>query len=229
MTGYLFNGENFAMIIQILDIFATFVFAVSGAFRAVKHELDLLGVLVLSAVTGVGGGMIRDALFGITPPMAFRNENYLLVCMLAGLTVFLMAPVIAKRWDLFLMADAVGLGLFSAIGAEKAVSLGLGPMGIMFSGAVTATGGGVIRDILVREIPDVIKEDFYATASIIGAAVFYSLSGLFPSNLHVFAASFLITMMLRFFAMKRKIHLPRVRRLPESPSRLTKKRKDKKH
>lgn len=212
-----------------MDIFATFVFAVSGAFRAVKHELDLLGVLVLSAATGVGGGIIRDALFGITPPMAFRDENYLLVCMLAGLIVFFIAPSIAKRWDMVLMADAIGLGLFTAIGAEKAVSLGLGPMGVMFSGAVTATGGGVIRDILVREIPDVIKEDFYATAALAGGAVVYFSYSLNLSNLHSFLVGFLFTTFLRFLAMRIRIKLPKVKRLPESPSKLTKKRKKQEH
>lgn len=213
------------MIIQIIDILATFVFALSGAFRAVKYELDLLGVLVLATATGVGGGIIRDVMFGPAPPMAFRNENYLLVCFLAGLTVFLTAPWIAKRWNIVLMADAIGLGLFTAIGSEKAVSMGLGPIGVMFSGAVTATGGGVIRDILVREIPDVVREDFYATAAIAGGAVFYlsSLSGLSGSN--AFLASFAFTTLARFIAMKIKIRLPKVKSLPESPSRLTRKRR----
>lgn len=213
------------MIIHIIDIFATFVFAVSGAFRAVKHELDLLGVLVLSIATGVGGGITRDIILGTTPPVAFRDENYLLVCILAGFTVFLVAPWIAKRWNIVLIADAVGLGLFSATGAEKAMSLGLGPIGVMFSGALTATGGGVIRDILVREIPDVIKEDFYATAAIAGGAVFYFSSGHGISNFYSFMASFVFTTMLRFIAMHVKIKLPKVKRLPDSPSRLTKSRK----
>lgn len=214
------------MVIYITDIFATFVFAVSGAFRAVKHELDLLGVLVLSIATGVGGGIIRDIMLGITPPVAFRDEKYLLVCILAGFTVFLVAPWIAKRWDAVLIADAVGLGLFSAAGAEKAMSMGLGPIGVMFSGAITATGGGVIRDILVREIPDVIKDDFYATAAIVGGAVFYFLSGYGLPDFYVFMASFVFTTALRFIAMHVRIRLPRVKRLPDSPSRLTKNRRN---
>lgn len=213
------------MIIYLMDIIATFVFAVSGGFRAVKHELDLLGVLVLSTATGIGGGVIRDIIFGTTPPMSFRDERYLLVCILAGLIVFLIAPRIAKRWDLVLVADAVGLGLFSAIGAEKAFSMGLGPMGIMFSGAITATGGGIIRDILVREIPDVIRTDFYATAAIAGGAVFYFSANSGIGNHQAFIISLLFTISLRLIAMYAGLRLPKVRRLPDSPSKLTRNRK----
>ncbi len=213
------------MIIYLMDILATFVFAISGGFRAVKHELDLLGVLVLATATGIGGGVIRDVIFGTTPPMAFRDERYLLVCFVAGLLVFLIAPRIARRWDMVLIADAVGLGLFAAIGAEKANSIGLGPVGIMFSGAITATGGGIIRDILVREIPDVIRTDFYATAAIAGGAVFYFSVRLGLGNFQAFVISLLFTISLRLIGMYAGFRLPKVRRLPESPSKLTKNRK----
>lgn len=214
------------MIIHLMDIIATFVFAVSGGFRAVKHELDLLGVLVLSTATGIGGGVIRDVIFGTTPPLSFCDENYLLVCILAGLTVFLIAPRIARRWDMVLIADAVGLGLFTAIGAEKAISMGLGPIGIMLSGAITATGGGIIRDILVREIPDVLRTDFYATASIAGGALFYLSIRLGTDSFQAFIISLLFTISLRLIAMYAGFKLPKVRRLPDSPSKLTRNRKN---
>ncbi|NCQ32918.1 MAG: TRIC cation channel family protein, partial [Armatimonadetes bacterium] len=85
-------------VIDALDLLGTLVFAVSGAFRAVKYELDILGVLVLSVATGVGGGIIRDVVLGATPPAAFRDETYLLLCILGGLVVFVAAPTIAPRW-----------------------------------------------------------------------------------------------------------------------------------
>ena len=213
------------MIIYCMDILATFVFALSGAFRAVKHELDLLGLLVLATATGVGGGILRDLVCGDTPPMAFKNETYLLVCLLAGFLVFLTAPWIARRWNMVMIADAIGLGLFSAIGAQKAMSLGFGPLGVMFSGAVTATGGGIIRDILVRRIPDVIQEDFYATAAILGGAVFYCAARCGLPELQAFAVSLIFTIALRFIAMYMGLKLPKVRRLPASPSTLTRDRK----
>ncbi len=213
------------MIIYCMDILATFVFALSGAFRAVKHELDLLGLLVLATATGIGGGVIRDVVCGDTPPMAFKDETYLLVCLLAGFLVFLLAPLIARRWDVVMIADAIGLGLFSAIGAQKAMSLGLGPLGVMFSGAVTATGGGIIRDILVRRIPDVIQEDFYASAAIAGGAVFYLAARCGLSDLRAFTFSLVVTVCLRLIAMYKGMRLPKVSRLPASPSTLTRNRK----
>jgi len=184
-----------------------------------------MGRVAPQTATGVGGGLMRDVVCGDTPPMAFKNETYLLVCLLAGFLVFLSAPWIARRWNMVMIADAVGLGLFSAIGAQKAMSLGFGPLGVMFSGAVTATGGGIIRDILVRRIPDVIREDFYATAAIFGGAVFYLAAWYGLSDLPAFAVSLIFTVSLRFIAMYKGLKLPKVRRLPASPSKLTRDRK----
>jgi len=117
--------------INFLDIFGTFVFAISGAFRAVKYELDLLGVLVLSVATGVGGGVVRDLILGFTPPAAFQNETYLLVCFVGGLLVFIGSTKIATRWDCVMASDALGLSVFAAIGAAKASICGLCTIGII--------------------------------------------------------------------------------------------------
>ncbi len=194
--------------LYILDLFGTFVFALSGGFRAIRHDLDLLGVLVLSVATGVGGGLIRDMLLGDTPPAAFRDEWYLGVCLAGGLFVFFMAPKVAKRWNRVMVADAIGLGLFAGIGAVKAQSFGLGPIGIVMMAILTATGGGVIRDLLVLEIPAVIKKDFYATAALLGgvALLFAEYFGL-PSEYLLFVA-FAVTTGLRFVAMKTNLALP---------------------
>lgn len=209
----------------LLDILGTLVFAVSGAFRAVKYELDFLGVLVLAVATGVGGGILRDILIGSVPPAAFRDETYLFVCLLGGLLVFLAAPKIARRWDLVMAADAVGLGVFSAIGAAKAAEFHLGPLGIVMMSVLTATGGGVIRDILVSEIPAVIRVDFYATAALCGGLCFLAagLAGL-GETLQIIS-SILVATGLRLVAMIYRINLPRVHSLPESPTELTQKRK----
>ena len=97
-----------------LDLFGTLVFAVTGAFRAVKYELDILGVLVLSVFTGVGGGILRDVILGSYPPAVFTNEIYFLVCLCGGLLVFFTAPRIAQWWHLVKIFDAIGLGVFAA-------------------------------------------------------------------------------------------------------------------
>jgi uncharacterized membrane protein YeiH len=213
------------MTIFILDIFGTFVFAVSGAFRAVRHELDILGVLVLSIGTGVGGGIIRDILLGCAPPAAFQDERYLLVSVLGGLIVFVAANKIAPRWDCVMIADAIGLSVFAAIGSAKAQMFGLGVIGIIMMAAITATGGGVIRDMLVREIPAILRTDFYATAAILGGVCFVAAEHLALSkSIQLFSAA-AVTFCLRVLAMKYGISLPKVHSLPASPSQLTQIRK----
>ncbi len=213
--------------IYVLDIFGTFVFAVSGAFRAARHELDLLGVLVLAIATGVGGGIIRDVTLGYTPPAAFQDEIYLLVCLMGGLVVFFAANKIAPRWDCVMIADAVGLSVFAAIGSAKAQMHGLGGIGIIMMAAITATGGGLIRDVLVREIPAILRADFYATAALLGGACFIATGRLGYSQGTQLLCAIVVTLLLRVLAMKYGISLPKLHRLPESPSKLTKMRKTK--
>lgn len=211
--------------VYILDIFGTLVFAVSGAFRAVKYELDLLGVMVLAVSTGVGGGIIRDLLLGDMPPAAFRDETYFVACLAGGLLVFLAARSIAARWDCVMAADALGLSVFAAIGAAKGAACGLGMVGIIMMAAITAIGGGVIRDVLVREIPAVLKVDFYATAAIIGGVCFI-VAGSMGCSEHVqLLCCAVATFGLRLAAMKYGFSLPKVKSLSVSPSQLTRIRK----
>lgn len=213
------------MMIHALDLIGTFAFAISGAFRAVKYELDVLGVMVLAVATGVGGGMIRDLLLGHAPPAALQNEVYLLICVCGALVVFLAAPKIAVRWDFVMLADAVGLGVFTAIGAAQAESSGAGIFTVMIMAGLTACGGGVIRDLLVREIPAILTSDFYATASLIGGASFLVLRPLGWTSDARLAVALMVTLCLRLIAMRYGISLPRVKRLPASPSQLTELRK----
>ena len=211
--------------IYALDIFGTFVFAVSGAFRAVRYELDLLGFLTLSIATGVGGGVLRDLMLGNTPPAAFSDEAYLLTCLAGGGIVFFSAKKIALRWDWVMAADALGLSVFAALGASIAAEHGLGKIGVVLMAAITASGGGVIRDILVTEIPMVLRADFYATAALAGGIGFLVAREVgFSENAQLFCGA-MSTFVLRVAAMRYKIALPRARRLPLSPSQLTRLRK----
>lgn len=213
--------------IDILDIFGTFVFAISGAFRAVKYELDLLGVTVLAVSTGVGGGIIRDIMLGQTPPVAISDQRYVITCIIGGLCAFIATKRIAQRWNMVMLADAIGLGVFAAIGASKAADASMGPVGIMLMAAVTATGGGVIRDILVREIPAVLTSDFYASAALLGGASFLLVESFTDNQALRLTACAVITILIRFLAMRFKISLPKVKSLPASPSQMTKQRKSK--
>ncbi|HSW64534.1 MAG TPA: trimeric intracellular cation channel family protein [Dissulfurispiraceae bacterium] len=212
-------------LIYALDLVGTFAFAVSGAFRAVKYELDLLGVIILAAATGIGGGIIRDILLSTSPPSALHNEIYLLICLLGALIVFIAAPKIASRWDSVMLADAVGLGVFAAIGAAQAELSGAAAFSVIIMAALTACGGGVIRDILVKEIPAILTSDFYATAALIGGGCFVALRPLGWSPDARLACAIIVTIVLRLFAMRYGISLPKVKRLPASPSQLTQIRK----
>ena len=171
----------------------------------------MLGILVLATFTGVGGGIVRDLILGVTPPAVFQEEAYLVVCLLGGLVSFFLTRFIEGKWSQLMIADAIGLGVFAAIGAAKAATYGLGPVGIMTMAGVTATGGGVLRDILVREVPAVLQKDFYASAALLGGAG-YVLAGMmgFPEWAQL-SCTLVITIVLRFLAMFKGFHLPKAR------------------
>ncbi len=199
-------------ILYSIDLIGTFVFAVSGALKATKYDLDLLGILVLATLTGVGGGIIRDVLLGATPPAVFQDESFLIVCVLGGLAVFVASSHIEPWLREMMVADAIGLGVFAGIGAVKAHAFGLGPLGIIMMAGLTATGGGVIRDVLVREIPAVIQKDFYATAALAGGLCFLATLPLNLGEPIQLVITAILTTGLRFYAMFSRINLPKARR-----------------
>lgn len=190
------------------DIFGTFVFAITGAVRGVRHRLDFLGVIVLACTVGVGGGILRDLLLGATPVAAYEHESYLIVCIITAIVVFFLAPQIVGRWHLVAFGDAIGLGVFTALGAAKGMLYGVGPIGIILSGVFSAVAGGVLRDMMVKEIPAVLTSDFYATASLIGGGVFLLLLQTpLPFVLQISITAAVVTT-IRLLAMKFKVHLP---------------------
>ena len=192
-----------------LDLLGTFVFALSGALKAVRHQLDWLGVAVLATLTGVGGGMARDVLLGDTPPAVFQDERFFVACLAGAAVVILAAPRIVARWNLVMVADAVGLGLFAALGAAKGAAHGLGPFGVVLCGALTAVGGGVVRDVLVGERPAVLDKGFYATAALLGAATLLALDALGQPLGRQLAGAAGVCSALRFVALVRNLRLPR--------------------
>ncbi|MDC7227965.1 MAG: trimeric intracellular cation channel family protein [Spirochaetales bacterium] len=200
--------------IFFLDIFGSAVFAVAGTFKAIKHELDILGVITLALITGVGGGILRDLLLGDAPPAAFRDETYFIVCIISGLAAAVLASRIARVWKLVKVFDALGLGVFTAIGAAKGMEYGLGYVGILLTGAITATGGGMIRDVLVREIPSVISRDFYATASFLGSIALIAVVSTGAEEGPAIIAAIVVTTVVRLVAMKTGLALPKVKRIP---------------
>lgn len=194
--------------VYLLDLFGTIIFAITGAVKGVRLRLDFLGVAVYAITVGCAGGMFRDCLLGVTPVTSFVDGNYVLVSAITGVIVFFTAPKFVGRWRVILYCDAVGLGVFTAIGTQKAAMLGLGVVGQVLSGVIGAVGGGVLRDVFSKEIPSVLKSDFYATASILGSVLYivaYTL-GLSPSI--CFALSAIFVMATRIYAIRHNLKLP---------------------
>jgi len=155
--------------IYFFDLCGTAVFALSGALAAGRHRMDPFGVIVLASVTAVGGGSIRDALIGATPVFWIRDPNYIIVILTTVLACLLLVRRPRKMPQYTLpVADALGLALFTVIGAEKALNMGLSGMIAVVMGLITGVGGGIIRDLLCRQIPMVLRTEIYATASIVG-------------------------------------------------------------
>lgn len=153
-----------------LNLAATFVFGLSGGLAAVRARLDLFGVLVLAAVVALTGGITRDVLIGV-PPATFRDGRYLAAAGAAGVVCFFGARLVERLKPAVLLFDAVGLSLFCVTGASKALSFGLGPVQAIILGAITGIGGGILRDVLLRQVPTVLRSDLYAVPALAGAAV----------------------------------------------------------
>ena len=223
------SGSSYTTVLTVLDLTGTFFFSITGAFKAVKYELDILGVIVLALLTGIGGGMIRDSLLGDFPVAALQSEAYFAVCLIGALLVFFLAARIAYLWKWVKIGDALGLAIFTVIGAAKGYALGLGPFGVAVSGMLTACGGGVIRDLMVREIPTVIRTDFYATAAILGSWLLFVLSRWTPFQAAaVLTVSGLFVFILRITAMQLKLNLPRVKAMPASPEEMRRRYREEK-
>lgn len=153
-----------------LNLVGTFVFGLSGGLAAVRANLDIFGIVVLSAVVGLAGGIIRDVLIG-TPPETFRDWRFLAAVGAAGLVCFFAGPALDRIWRGVLIFDAIGLAVFCVTGASKAAGFGLGPVPAVILGAITGIGGGMLRDVLLRETPTVLQHDLYAIPALLGAAV----------------------------------------------------------
>jgi uncharacterized membrane protein YeiH len=198
------------------DLGGTFVFALSGATVAVKHRLDLFGVLVLSFAAGNSGGIARDVMIGAVPPAAISDWRYIAVSMLAGLITFFWYRIINRLSSPVLVFDAAGLALFAVSGAGKALAFHAGPVAATLLGMLTGVGGGMVRDVLVREIPTVLRTELYAVAALIGAAVVVIGRMLNVPSSAAAGVGAVLCFGLRFLAIRRGWQLPIARPLIQS-------------
>lgn len=206
----------FLAIVHLLDWVGVAVFAVTGALVASRKQMDIIGFAFLGTVTGIGGGTIRDLVLGQMPVFWVREPLYLVICIVCSMLVFFVAHIPRSRLRLLIWLDAVGLALFCVLGAEKA--LAYGPVVAATMGVVTATMGGMIRDILGGESPVILRREIYATAALVGAST-YLLFNTIMAREPALLAGFIAALVLRGLAMRYgwslPVYKPRVARRAE--------------
>lgn len=194
--------------VLVLDLCGTFVFALSGAMAAIKNRLDLFGVLVLSFAAANVGGITRDLLIGAVPPPGIADWRYIAVPILAGLATFYLGSIVDRLRSSVQIFDAGGLALFAVSGALKALHFRLGPVTAVLLGMLTGIGGGMLRDVLVAEVPAVLRGDVYAVAALAGAGVVVVGRALRFSSAVTVTVGAVLCFALRFMAIQRGWQLP---------------------
>lgn len=198
--------------IYILDLFGTMAFAVTGAFKAIEHKSDIVGIIILATITGVAGGTIRDIVLGKFPPNSLLDPAYVTITVATGIVIFFLYSHLKKHWNVFLKFDAIGLGVFTIIGATFAFNIfGLNYLAMVLAGMLTAIGGGILRDVFVNQVPIVFVKELYASASFVGVTIFFVL---LMVEVELYAATItgiVITTGMRMVAMKYNWNLPKVR------------------
>jgi uncharacterized membrane protein YeiH len=193
---------------HLLDIIGTIAFALSGALTAMSKKLDLFGVFIIAFVTAVGGGTLRDVMIGTTPVGWMLDLEYVyVICLSFGIALLFRKKFERLRTSLFLF-DTIGLGVFTLIGLEKGINIGLHPIVCIALGTMTACFGGVLRDILCAEIPVIFRREIYATICILGGIVFFILRKFNLDNDLLYLITSLVIISFRLMAVKFKWYLP---------------------
>jgi uncharacterized membrane protein YeiH len=193
---------------EVLDLGGTFVFALSGGIAGVKNRLDIFGVLVLSFAAATAGGIARDVMIGATPVAALSDWRYVTVSLVAGLLTFYCYSFIDRLSGSVLIFDAAGLALFAVTGATKALTYHLGPVSAALLGMLTGIGGGMARDILITEVPVVLRSDLYAVAALAGAGIVVIGEMLDLSSTLATCVGAVLCFSLRFVAIRYGWKLP---------------------
>ena len=208
LTEFSFTSEFF---IYVLDLFGTVAFAITGAFKAIEKKFDIVGILVLATITGVAGGTIRDVILGRIPN-SIADPTYIVATIASGIVIFFLYSRLKKHWNLFLKFDAIGLGVFTIIGATFAYNVfGLNFLAILLAGILTAAGGGILRDIFVNQVPIVFVKEFYLSASFIGIVIFSIILYFTEDIYYATIVGIILTTSLRLIAIKYNWNLPKVK------------------
>jgi uncharacterized membrane protein YeiH len=203
------DGALVEVLLLAFDLLGTFVFALSGGVLAVRKQLDLFGVLVLSCAAAVSGGIVRDVMIGAHPPASLADWRYLVTAMLAGLVTFRWCGLIERLRNPVQLFDAAGLALFAVLGTDKALAFGLAPFGSMLLGIITGIGGGIVRDLLVVRTPVVLQQtELYAMAALVGSGVVALAATFDLPQLPAMVLGALLCFGLRFMSIRRGWKLP---------------------
>jgi uncharacterized membrane protein YeiH len=209
------NGFDPTLLL-VLNLAGTFVFGLSGGLAGVQARLDAFGVVVLAVTVGLAGGITRDVLIGI-PPQTFRDWRYLAVAGGAGLVTFLAAPMLERLERPVLVFDAAGLALFCVTGASTTLDYRVGAVAAVVLGAITGIGGGMLRDILLREVPTVLRTGLYAIPALVGASIVVVASESGTHNLVVPIVAAAICFVIRLVGLHFDLNVPRAPRARRRP------------
>lgn len=193
----------------LLNWFCLAIFAATGAIVAAHKRMDMIGFAMLATVTGIGGGTIRDLLLGATPVFWIRQPEYLVVCVVVGALVFHSRKI--RKAPVLVWFDAVGLALFCVTGAEQATIAGAGAIAAITMGVVTATFGGIVRDVLGGESPMIFRKEIYISAALCGSAAFVLLSQAGVARGAAFISGFIVCLALRAASIRFQWSLPQFR------------------
>ena len=196
--------------IYIIDILGVIAFSISGVLIAINKKMDLFGILIIAFITAVGGGTLRDLLIGNTPVTWMQNITYTYIILASSVAaIILRTKINYLRTSLFLF-DTIGISIYTLVGIQKGMEAGLHPFICISLGTMTASFGGVMRDILCNEIPVIFREEIYATACILGGITYFVLSEFPIQDNWVFVISGVVVAITRLLAVKFKISLPKI-------------------
>lgn len=195
-------------VVNVMGLCAVAVFAVSGALSAARLKMDILGFILIGTVTGLGGGTLRDVLIGNLPVFWIREPTWIVICLVSSAATYYIAPRLTSLAGALLWMDAIGIALFAAVGTEVALLAEASPLIAICMGVVTATFGGIMRDVLCGSNLTLMNEELYITTTLGGSVAYYALSTLAYSNSYDLFGAFVVAFTLRALAIKFNIKLP---------------------
>ena len=198
-------------ILYVFEAIGILFFAISGALTAAEKRFDAMGVMIIASVTAFGGGIVRDLMIGATPVVLLTRPSYLYLIIAGVVVAFLFNRRLNKLRKTFFLFDAIGLGLFAIVGMQKALLFNITPMYAIVLGMITATFGGLLRDILCHEVPFIFRKELYALVALFGATLFYFLEMYCTTDLVAFGISVVSVVVIRILAVKYNWNLMRIK------------------